>query len=29
MEDMNIWSAMALNTAPESQNRIHGDELAR
>ena len=26
---MNIWSAMALNTAPESQNKIHGDELAK
>ena len=29
MEDMNTWSATALNTAPDSQNRIHGDELAK
>ena len=29
MEEMNTWSATALNTAPDSQNRIHGDELAK
>jgi len=29
MKDMNTWSAMALNTAPDSQNRIHSDELAK
>ena len=29
MEAMNTWSAKALNTAPDSQNRIHGDELAK
>ena len=26
---MNIWSATALNTAPDSENRIHGDDLAK
>ena len=26
---MNTWSATALNTAPDSENRIHGDELAQ
>ena len=26
---MNTWSATALNTAPESENRIHSDELAQ
>jgi len=26
---INPWSATALNTAPESKNRIHGDDLAR
>ena len=26
---MNTWSATALNTAPDSENRIHSDELAR
>ena len=26
---MNTWAAKALNTAPESENRIHGDELAK
>ena len=26
---MNKWSATALNTAPESENKIHGDELAK
>lgn len=26
---MNSWSAIALNTAPDSSNRIHGDELAQ
>jgi hypothetical protein len=26
---MNKWSAIALNTAPESENKIHGDELAK
>ena len=25
---MSTWSATALNTAPDSENRIHGDELA-
>ena len=29
MNIMNIWSATALNTAPDSENRIHGDELAK
>ena len=26
---MNIWSATALNTAPDSENQIHGDDLAK
>ena len=26
---MNIWSGVALNTAPDSQNQIHSDELAK
>ena len=26
---MNSWSAIALNTAPDSSNRIHGDEIAK
>ena len=26
---MNKWSGVALNTAPDSQNQIHGDELAK
>ena len=26
---MNSWSATALNTAPDSSNRIHGDEIAK
>ena len=26
---MSTWSATALNTAPDSENRIHGDELAK
>ena len=26
---MNTWSATALNTAPDSENRIHGDDLAK
>ena len=26
---MNTWSATALNTAPDSENRIHSDELAQ
>ena len=26
---MNTWSATALNTAPDSENRIHSDELAK
>ena len=26
---MNKWSATALNTAPDSENRIHGDDLAK
>ena len=26
---MNIWSATALNTAPDSENKIHGDDLAK
>ena len=26
---MNTWSATALNTAPNSENRIHGDDLAK
>ena len=24
-----IWSAKALNTAPDSDNQIHGDEMAK
>ena len=28
-KDMDTWSATALNTAPDSENRIHSDELAR
>jgi hypothetical protein len=26
---MNTWSEIAFNTAPDSENRIHGDELAK
>ena len=26
---MSTWSATALNTAPDSENRIHSDELAK
>jgi hypothetical protein len=26
---MNNWSAVAFNTAPDSENRIHGDDLAK
>lgn len=26
---MNAWSEIAFNTAPDSENRIHGDELAK
>jgi len=26
---MSTWSATALNTAPDSENRIHGDEIAK
>ena len=26
---MNRWSGVALNTAPDSQNQIHSDELAQ
>lgn len=26
---MNTWSATAFNTAPDSENKIHGDELAK
>ena len=26
---MHTWSATALNTAPDSENRIHSDELAQ
>ena len=28
-KDMDTWAATALNTAPDSENRIHGDELAK
>ena len=28
-KDMDTWSATALNTAPDSENRIHSDELAQ
>ena len=24
-----VWSARALNTAPDSENQIHGDDMAR
>ena len=27
--NINTWSATALNTAPDSENRIHGDDLAQ
>ena len=26
---MRNWSARAFNTAPDSENKIHGDELAK
>ena len=26
---MRNWSAIAFNTAPDSENKIHGDELAK
>ena len=26
---MNSWQATALNTAPDSENQIHSDELAK
>ena len=26
---MNLWSGVALTTAPDSQNQIHSDELAK
>ena len=26
---MNIWSVTALTTAPDSENRIHGDDLKK